>query len=50
MFGLEVFSEWFVEGEFHAELEWKILLAVGFILWFDNKNSQKTQTFGLVSE
>ena len=26
---LEVFSEWFVEGDFH-ELEWKILLAVGF--------------------
>ena len=42
MFGLEVFSEWFVEGEFHADLEWKILLAVGFVLWLITRTPEAT--------
>ena len=46
MFGLEVFSEWFVEGEFHAELEWKILLAVGFILWLITRTLRKLKLLG----
>ena len=46
MFGLEVFSEWFVEGNFHAELEWKILLAVGFILWLITRTLRKLKLLG----
>ena len=36
----------FVEGNFHAELEWKILLAVGFILWLITRTLRKLKLLG----